>query len=104
VGDAFTFVAPDEEQDFRRIEREVGRRLPRVVVPDFDYSARPDAKLEVPLAERIAAIRARKAEDRARADAKAARAGQSRPAGARPGGTRPTSSGPDRGRGRRRPR
>ena len=66
VGDAFTFVAPDEEQDFRRIEREVGRRLPRVVVPDFDYAAKPEGKLEVPLAERIAAIRARKAEDRAR--------------------------------------
>ena len=27
VGDAFTFVAPDEEGDCRRIEREVGRRL-----------------------------------------------------------------------------
>ena len=35
VGDAFTFVAPDEEQDFRRIEREVGRRLPRVAGPGF---------------------------------------------------------------------
>jgi ATP-dependent RNA helicase RhlE len=70
VGDAFTFVAPDEEPDLRRIERALGRRLPRVLVPDFDYTAKPAARLEVPLGERVAAIRARKAEDRARAEAK----------------------------------
>ncbi|HEU5153821.1 MAG TPA: DEAD/DEAH box helicase [Gemmatimonadales bacterium] len=75
VGDAFTFVAPDEEEDLRRIERAIGRRLPRVVVPDFDYAARPEARLEVPLAERLAAMRAKKKEERARAEAKAARAG-----------------------------
>ncbi|HSE67107.1 MAG TPA: DEAD/DEAH box helicase [Gemmatimonadales bacterium] len=79
IGDAFTFVAPDEEEDLRRIERAIGRRLPRVVVPDFDYSARPEARLEVPLGERLAAMRVRKKEERARADAKAARAGH-RPA------------------------
>lgn len=73
VGDAFTFVAPEEEDDLKRIERAVGKRLPRVVVPDFDYQARPAARLETPLAERIAAIRQKKAEDRARAEAKAAR-------------------------------
>ena len=55
------------------IERAVGRRLPRVMVPDFDYAAKPEGQLEVPLGERIAAIRARKAEERARAKAKAAR-------------------------------
>jgi ATP-dependent RNA helicase RhlE len=70
VGDAFTFVAPEEESDLKRIERALGRRLPRVLVPDFDYAAKPAARLEVPLGERIAAIRARKAEDRARAEAK----------------------------------
>ncbi|MEO8452558.1 MAG: DEAD/DEAH box helicase [Gemmatimonadota bacterium] len=73
VGDAFTFVAPDEEEDLRRIERAIGKRLPRVTVPDFDYKAKPDAKFEVPIAERIAAIRARKAEERARAKINAAR-------------------------------
>jgi ATP-dependent RNA helicase RhlE len=73
VGDAFTFVAPEEEPDLKRIERALGRRLPRVVVPDFDYTAKPAARLEVPLGERIAAIRARKAEERARAEAKAGR-------------------------------
>ena len=39
VGSAFTFVAPDEESDLRGIEKAVGRRLPRVTLPDFDYSA-----------------------------------------------------------------
>jgi len=34
VGEAFTFVAPDEESDLRAIERAVGRQLPRVTVPD----------------------------------------------------------------------
>jgi ATP-dependent RNA helicase RhlE len=99
VGDAFTFVAPDEEQDLKRIERAVGRRLPRVVVPDFDYHAKPEGRLEVPIGERIAAIKARKAEERARAAAKAARAGEPGRTGhasGRPGGPR---GGP-----RRRPR
>jgi ATP-dependent RNA helicase RhlE len=73
TGDAFTFVAPEEEGELRGIERAVGRRLPRVTVPDFDYLARPEGRLEVPLTERIAQIRARKAEDRERSKAKAAR-------------------------------
>ena len=75
TGEAFTFVAPDEEGDLRNIEKAVSKRLPRVTVPDFDYNARPDQKLEVPRGERIAAIRAKKAEDRARAAAKSARRG-----------------------------
>jgi ATP-dependent RNA helicase RhlE len=73
TGDAFTFVSPEEEGNLRDIERAIARRLPRVTVPDFDYSARPQAKLEVPLAERIAEIRARKREERARAAINAAR-------------------------------
>jgi ATP-dependent RNA helicase RhlE len=73
TGDAFTLVSPDEESELRGIERVVGRRLPRITVPDFDYTAKPAARFEVPLAERIAAIRAKKAEDRARSKAKAAR-------------------------------
>ncbi|HSJ65299.1 MAG TPA: DEAD/DEAH box helicase [Gemmatimonadaceae bacterium] len=70
TGDAFTFVSPEEEGDLRAIERAVGKRLPRVIVPDFDYGAAPEGKLEIPIGERIAAIRARKAEERARAAAK----------------------------------
>ncbi len=73
IGDAFTFVSPEEEGELRAIERAVGKRLPRVIVPDFDYQAKPTGQLEVPLGERIAAIRAKKAEDRERAKAKEAR-------------------------------
>ncbi len=70
TGEAFTFVSPQETDDLRAIERAVGKPLLRVTLPDFDYSAKPSAKLEVPLQERIAEIRARKAEERARSKAK----------------------------------
>jgi ATP-dependent RNA helicase RhlE len=73
TGEAFTFVAPEEEPDLRDIERAIRRRLPRVTVPDFDYAGRPGARLEIPLAQRIAEIRARKREERARAEINAAR-------------------------------
>jgi len=59
--------------DLRAIERAIGKRLPRVTVPDFDYAQKPAEKLEIPIRDRIAAIRARKSEDRARAKAKAER-------------------------------
>ena len=73
TGDAFTFVSPEEESDLRAIERALQRRLPRITVPGFDYSAAPAERLEIPIAERIAAIRARKAGDRERAKAKVER-------------------------------
>ena len=71
TGDAFTFVSPQEQRELAAIERAVGRKLPRVTVPDFDYAAKPPAKLEIPIEQRIAEIRARKAEDRRRREAKA---------------------------------
>jgi len=73
IGDAVTLVSPAEESDLRSIERAVGTRIARVTLPDFDYTARATERLEVPLAERIAAIRARRGEDRARSRASAAR-------------------------------
>jgi ATP-dependent RNA helicase RhlE len=73
TGDAFTFVAPDEEADLRAIERAVGKRLPRIIVPGFDYQKRPADRFEIPIGERIAQIRARKTEERARAKEKAER-------------------------------
>src|SRR5262245_59271760 len=73
TGDAFTFVAPDEEGGLRAIERAIGKQLPRVTLPAFDYGRRPTERFEVPIRERIAAIRARKAEDRARAGSRAGR-------------------------------
>jgi ATP-dependent RNA helicase RhlE len=59
-GDAFVFVAPEEENDLRGIERAVGRRFQRVTLPGFDYAKRPAEKLEVPLATRLAAMRAQR--------------------------------------------
>jgi ATP-dependent RNA helicase RhlE len=103
TGDAFTFVAPEEEGDLRAIERAVGHKLLRVTLPDFDYARRPTERFEIPIAERIAAIRARKAEERARAKAKAERKAQggsvasSRPAP-------PRSGAPSRPGGPARPR
>ena len=88
TGDAFTFVAPEEEGDLRAIERAIGKALPRVTLPGFDYGKRPAERLEVPIGERIAAIRARKAQERARARANAERrAQQTAPPPARTEGT-----------------
>ena len=70
TGDAFTFVSPDEEPDLRAIERAVGRPLPRITVSGFDYAAKPVERFEVPIGERIAAIRARRADERKRAKEK----------------------------------
>ena len=87
TGEAFTFVSPQEEGELKDIERVLGRRLPRVTVPDFDYAARPQTKLEIPLAQRIAEIRARKRGERERAAANAARrsaAQRGRPVGPAP--------------------
>jgi ATP-dependent RNA helicase RhlE len=107
TGDAFTFVSPEEEGDLRAIERVVGKRLPRVTLPDFDYDAKPEGRFEVPLEERIAAIRAKRAEDRAMAKAKAERreahhAGSLPAPASRPGAPL-VRTGPPRG-GRGRPR
>ena len=108
TGEAFTFVSPQEESDLRAIESAISKRLPRVTVPDFDYTARPQQKLEIPLADRIAAIRKMKSEQRARSAMKNARtngpkAGSShgvRPSSARPRGAGGPSGGPGaRGRG-----
>jgi ATP-dependent RNA helicase RhlE len=94
TGSAFTLVSPEEEGDLRAIEKAIGRRLPRVTVPDFDYAARAPERLEVPHAQRIAEIRARKAEERARARANAERraahaARQGQGGGAGHGASRP---------------
>ncbi len=98
TGDAITFVAPDEETDLRAIERAINKRLPRVMLPDFDYSHRPIEKLEIPIRDRIAAIRARKAEDRVRGAANAERRSR-RPSAAQ---SRTASNANSRSRPRRR--
>ena len=70
TGDAFTFCAPDEEPLVRDIERAVGRRIERRVLKDFDYNAKAE-KLEIPLQERLNALRSRRSEERKRAEARA---------------------------------
>jgi ATP-dependent RNA helicase RhlE len=73
TGDAYTLVSPQEEPDLRGIERHLGKPLPRQKVDGFDYDHKPQERFEVPLADRIAAIRTRRSEERARAKAKAER-------------------------------
>jgi ATP-dependent RNA helicase RhlE len=95
TGDAFTFVSPQEEKDMMRIERALGKRLPRIMVPDFDYKARPEARLELSNRERREVSRSRNPGPK-----------KKHPGGGRPprssGGTggkgRPSSGGGDKGR------
>ena len=101
TGDAFTFVSPEEESDLSAIERAISKRLPRVVVTGFDYATKPKQRFEVPIAERIAEIRARKADERKRAKEKAERraghgggGANARPAGASRGSTAPAPARP----------
>jgi len=97
TGDAITFVAPGEQAELAAIERAVGRRLPRLTLEGFDYEHKPDERFEIPVAERIAAIRARKAEERARARQKAERKAQQ----AGPQQARGPQAQPPRGQGQR---
>jgi ATP-dependent RNA helicase RhlE len=41
VGEAFTLVSPDEEGTIRDIERLIKKTIPRTVIPDFPYNAKP---------------------------------------------------------------
>ena len=43
-GEAVTLVSPEEEPDLRGIEKALGRSIPRVTLPDFDYRAPPPPK------------------------------------------------------------
>jgi ATP-dependent RNA helicase RhlE len=104
TGHAVTFASPDESGELAAIERAVGKRLPRRRLEGFDYDAAAGGeRFEIPIGERIAQIRARKAEDRARAKAKAERKAQgtAAPAGGRAtgqgGGGRGAQGAPARG-------
>jgi len=71
TGDACTFVSPDEERTLRSIEQSIGRCMPRHKIPDFDYENKSSERFEIPLDERIAAIRTRRMGERARRNEKA---------------------------------
>jgi ATP-dependent RNA helicase RhlE len=46
TGSAFTLVSQEEEGELRGIEKAIASRLPRVTLPDFDYTARPQQNLD----------------------------------------------------------
>jgi ATP-dependent RNA helicase RhlE len=71
TGDAFTFFAPEESPQIRAIEQAVNGRIERRTIKGFDYDALTTEKLEVPLEERIAAIRARRTQERHNSAARA---------------------------------
>jgi ATP-dependent RNA helicase RhlE len=48
TGEAYTFVAPEDEAALRAIERAVGKPLPRVVLSDFDYRQHPEEMKPAP--------------------------------------------------------
>ncbi len=64
MGDAFTFVSDEEQINLRVIERAIGKRLPRVTLPDFDYTQKVTQSLESVVADRIAQIKQHKAQQR----------------------------------------
>ena len=105
TGEAFTFMAPDEESDVRDIERAIRHTLPRVTLPDFDYRGRAP-QLEIPRGERIAAIRAQRAGQRQRAGKRAPHGGAPAPPRALQGapGRKPPSAGAPRSARSFRPR
>jgi ATP-dependent RNA helicase RhlE len=70
TGEALTFVSPEEVNELRAIERAVAKVLPRRTVDGFDYQAKPAERFEIPVAERLAAMRAQKATARARTQAR----------------------------------
>jgi ATP-dependent RNA helicase RhlE len=71
TGMALTFVSPDEMNELRAIERAVAKVLPRKTLDGFDYQPKTAEKLEIPLAERLAAMRSQRSGERARANANA---------------------------------
>ncbi|MFH1176394.1 MAG: C-terminal helicase domain-containing protein, partial [Acidobacteriota bacterium] len=100
TGIAVTLASPDEEQAVAAIERAVGARLSRRRLAGFDYSAETHGRLEIPVAERIAAIRAQRAQERGRARDKQQRpapgAGQQRHDARRPQTPARPATGPRR--------
>jgi ATP-dependent RNA helicase RhlE len=96
TGDAFTFVSPEEEADLRDIEKALGRKLPRLSAPGFNYERARSEQPEIPIGQRLAAMRAQRAEERARANARKERPSQQpvgRTEGAREGAARQNTQG-----------
>ncbi len=56
-GDAITLVAPDEEPLIKAIEKAMKNKLDRVMLKDFDYTRKSTERFEIPIGERLAAMR-----------------------------------------------
>jgi ATP-dependent RNA helicase RhlE len=97
TGEALTLASREEQGELAAIERAVGKSLPRRTLAGFDYQGGPAEPLEIPIAQRIAAIRARRGEERARArvnaERKAAAPADRRAGGAERGARRPLAAG-----------
>ncbi len=59
-GTAITLFARDEEDGLRSIERFTGKAIERAKLEGFDYAAKPQEGLEIPLRERLANHRAQR--------------------------------------------
>jgi ATP-dependent RNA helicase RhlE len=104
TGEAFTFVSPQEADELRQIERAVGKGLPRVTIPDFNYTAKATERFEVPLGERLAKMREQRSGERARRKANEESAGGPQRASPRGSRERGSSERGGRRRGPYRPR
>jgi len=94
TGEACTLVSPEEERTFRSIEYNIGQKVPREMVRGFDYNKKSSERFEIPLAERLTAIRGRKHAERARSKEKSSKRFPRGTAGNRPT-PQGTDSGPD---------
>jgi ATP-dependent RNA helicase RhlE len=92
TGQALTFASPEETSKLTAIERALGKKLVRRRLQGFDYQADPGGRFEVPIGERIAELRARRAAERARAAEKRARCASQAPV-ARPAESRQRENG-----------
>jgi len=99
TGEAYTFVAPEEEAEVRAIERAVGHALERRILDGFDYSAPEQERFEVPVGERVAAMREQRRKARERQKEKEARASSSGGSGSTPNRGSGTGSGASGGSG-----
>ena len=100
VGDAFTLMSPDEQKGMTAIERFLGRTIPRVMLPDFDYHMRPK---DIAQSVSYAADGGKRPRGRGHADgpsrAHSGGPGRGHGQGHRPGpkpGARPRTAGPSR--------
>jgi ATP-dependent RNA helicase RhlE len=97
TGGAMTLASPADEQAVAAIERVVGRRIPRRTLEGFDYAEKPAENLEIPVAQRIAAIRAQRKTERAHTRANAERRADRPWGGERAVGDARASAGPRHG-------